>query len=25
MGVCLVTILEYGHAIYGSESARKDE
>jgi formate/nitrite transporter FocA (FNT family) len=24
-GVCLVTILEYGQAIYGSESARKDK
>ena len=24
-GICLVTILEYGQAIYGSESARKDE
>lgn len=24
-GVCLVTILEYGQAVYGSESARKDQ
>ena len=24
-GICLVTILEYGQAIYGSDSARKDE
>jgi len=24
-GVCLVTILEYGQVIYGSDSAKKDE